>query len=107
MGKDAIVIRMDGHGIPEILDAILQVFPLDTYAFTPLPIVSFHPCYHIGSVKSRKIVAYYIIIFTLFSRFLFAGSFLFPLFLNCGWQFPGGIYGEGCYCYPDGWAWYS
>ena len=30
MGKDAIVIRMDGHGVPEILDAILQVFPLDT-----------------------------------------------------------------------------
>ena len=25
------VIRMDGHGVPEILDAILQVFPLDTY----------------------------------------------------------------------------
>ena len=31
MGKDAIVIRCDGHGVPEILDAILQVFPLDTY----------------------------------------------------------------------------
>ena len=28
MGKDAIVIRMDGHGVPEILDAVLQVFPL-------------------------------------------------------------------------------
>ena len=27
MGKDAIVIRCDGHGVPEILDAILQVFP--------------------------------------------------------------------------------
>ena len=25
MGKDAIVIRMDGHGTTEILDAILQV----------------------------------------------------------------------------------
>ncbi|MFV0465352.1 MAG: RbsD/FucU family protein [Lachnospiraceae bacterium] len=25
------VIRMDGHGVPELLDAILQVFPLDTY----------------------------------------------------------------------------
>jgi L-fucose mutarotase len=31
MGKDAIVIRCDGHGVPELLDAILQVFPLDTY----------------------------------------------------------------------------
>ena len=25
------VIRLDGLGVPEILDAILQVFPLDTY----------------------------------------------------------------------------
>ena len=30
-GRNAIVIRMDGHGVPEILDAILQVFPLDAY----------------------------------------------------------------------------
>ena len=36
MGKDAIVIRMDGHGVPEILDAILQVFPLDTYVEKPV-----------------------------------------------------------------------
>lgn len=28
---DTPVIRMDGHGVPEILDAILQVMPLDTY----------------------------------------------------------------------------
>ena len=27
MGKDSIVIRCDGHGVPEILDAILQVLP--------------------------------------------------------------------------------
>ena len=31
MGKNAQIIRMDGHGVPEILDAILRVFPLDTY----------------------------------------------------------------------------
>lgn len=36
MGKDAIVIRCDGHGVPEILDAILQVFPLDTYVEEPV-----------------------------------------------------------------------
>lgn len=36
MGKDAIVVRMDGHGVPEILDAILQVFPLDTYVEKPV-----------------------------------------------------------------------
>ena len=31
MGKNGIVIRMDGHGVPEILEAILEVFPLDQY----------------------------------------------------------------------------
>ena len=31
MGKDCIVIRCDGHGVPELLDAILTIFPLDTY----------------------------------------------------------------------------
>ena len=36
MGKDAIVIRCDGHGVPELLDAILQVFPLDTYVEHPV-----------------------------------------------------------------------
>ncbi len=25
------VLRLDGHGVPEILDAILKLFPLDTY----------------------------------------------------------------------------
>ncbi|MBU9725434.1 RbsD/FucU family protein [Diplocloster modestus] len=36
MGKDAVVIRCDGHGVPELLDAILQVFPLDTYVEKPV-----------------------------------------------------------------------
>lgn len=36
MGKDCIVIRCDGHGIPELLDAILEVFPLDTYVENPV-----------------------------------------------------------------------
>ena len=31
MGKDAIVVRCDGHGVPEVLEAILKVMPLDTY----------------------------------------------------------------------------
>lgn len=31
MGKDCKVIRCDGHGVPELLEAILKVFPLDTY----------------------------------------------------------------------------
>ena len=32
VGKNSIVIRMDGHGVPEILEAILKVLPLDTYS---------------------------------------------------------------------------
>ncbi|SHJ42144.1 RbsD/FucU family protein [Hespellia stercorisuis] len=31
MGKNAIVVRCDGHGVPELLDAILEVFPLDSF----------------------------------------------------------------------------
>ena len=30
VGKDATVIRADGHGTAELLDAILRLFPLDT-----------------------------------------------------------------------------
>ena len=40
MGKDAIVIRMDGHGACEILEAILQVFPLDTYVEKPVNLMA-------------------------------------------------------------------
>ena len=36
IGKDAVVIRMDGHGTCEILEAILQLFPLDTYVEKPV-----------------------------------------------------------------------
>ena len=43
MGKDAKVIRMDGHGIPEILDAILQLFPLDTYVEKPFNLMQVMP----------------------------------------------------------------
>ncbi len=43
MGKDATVIRMDGHGVPEILDAILQLFPLDTYVEKPVGLMQVVP----------------------------------------------------------------
>jgi len=43
MGKDAIVVRADGHGVPEILDAILQVFPLDTYVEKPVNLMEVMP----------------------------------------------------------------
>ena len=35
VGKNAIVIRCDFHGVPELLDAILELFPLDTYVEKP------------------------------------------------------------------------
>ena len=43
MGGEAVGIRMDGHGIPEILDAILQVFPLDTYVEKPVNLMEVMP----------------------------------------------------------------
>lgn len=43
MGKDAIVIRCDGHGVPELLDAILQVIPLDTYVDKPMNLMEVMP----------------------------------------------------------------
>jgi len=43
MGKNAIVVRMDGHGVPEILDAILTLFPLDTYVEKPVSLMELVP----------------------------------------------------------------
>lgn len=37
------VIHMDGHGVPEILDAILQIFPLDTYVDHPITLMGVVP----------------------------------------------------------------
>ena len=39
VGKDAIVIRADGHGVPEILDAVLKLIPLDTYTEKPVALM--------------------------------------------------------------------
>lgn len=39
LGKNGIVIRMDGHGVPEILDAVLKLFPLDEYVEHPLELM--------------------------------------------------------------------
>ena len=44
IGKNAKVIRADGHGVPEILDAILQVFPLDTYVEKPAVLMEKMDC---------------------------------------------------------------
>lgn len=33
------LIRLDGHGVPEVLDAILKLMPLDTYVKTPVSLM--------------------------------------------------------------------
>ena len=43
MGRDAIVIRMDGHKACDVLDAILQLFPLDTYVEQPVNLMEVVP----------------------------------------------------------------
>lgn len=43
MGKDAIVIRADGHGVPELLDAILSLMPLDQYVAKPVGLMEVVP----------------------------------------------------------------
>ena len=43
MGKNARVIRCDGHGGVELLDAILQLFPLDTYVEKPVSLMAVVP----------------------------------------------------------------
>jgi len=43
MGHPSRVVRLDGHGIPEVLDAILQVMPLDTYVEHPTVLMAVTP----------------------------------------------------------------
>ena len=43
IGKNAKVIRLDGHGTAEILSAILKVFPLDTYVEHPATLMQVMP----------------------------------------------------------------
>lgn len=42
-GSPERCVRMDGHGIPEILDAILRYFPLDTYVEHPTVLMAVVP----------------------------------------------------------------
>jgi L-fucose mutarotase len=37
------VIRCDGHGVPELLDAILSLIPLDTYDSKPVSLMAVNP----------------------------------------------------------------
>lgn len=43
VGKNARVIRCDGHGTTPLLDAILQLFPLDTYVEKPVSLMQVVP----------------------------------------------------------------
>lgn len=45
MAKEgAIFLRADGHGVPALLDAILQVIPLDTYVEKPVVLMEKMDC---------------------------------------------------------------
>ena len=37
------LVRCDGHGVPEILDAILKLFPLDSYVEHPVALMEVVP----------------------------------------------------------------
>ena len=37
------LVRADGHGIPVLLDAILELFPLDTFVDTPVALMAVVP----------------------------------------------------------------
>ncbi len=53
------LIRADGHGVPELLDAILQLFPLDTYVEAPVMLMQVTPGDDVDPViwkEYRKIV---------------------------------------------------
>lgn len=43
VGKNAKVIRADGHGVPELLEAILKLFPLDAYVEKPVALMQVIP----------------------------------------------------------------
>ncbi len=37
------LVRLDGHGVPEILEAILQLYPLDPYVEAPVSLMEVVP----------------------------------------------------------------
>ena len=53
------LIRCDGHGVPELLDAILKLLPLDTYVDAPVMLMQVTPGDNVDPViwkEYRKIV---------------------------------------------------
>lgn len=62
MGKNAIVIRADGHSVPELLDAILKLFPLDRHVPRPVSLMEVMPGDNVETPiwdEYKKIVAKY------------------------------------------------
>ena len=43
VGKNCKVVRMDGHGACEVLEAILRLFPLDSYVEHPVNLMQVMP----------------------------------------------------------------
>ncbi len=43
VGKNAVVVRADGHGAAEILDAVLSLMPLDAYVACPAALMAVMP----------------------------------------------------------------
>ena len=43
VGRNAKIIRCDGHGVKELLDAILQLMPLDSYVKQPVTLMEVMP----------------------------------------------------------------
>lgn len=43
MAKNCKLVRLDGHGVPEILDAILKFYPLDPYVEAPVSLMEVVP----------------------------------------------------------------
>ena len=46
VGKSSIVLGADGHGVSELLDAILTLFPLDPYVDKPVTLMEVVPGDH-------------------------------------------------------------
>lgn len=43
VGRNAVVLRCDGHGVAELLDAILTLMPLDGYVAKPVTLMQVVP----------------------------------------------------------------
>ena len=43
IGKNAVVVRADGHGAAELLDAVLKLIPLDAYVEKPVALMEIVP----------------------------------------------------------------